>query len=123
MLDDVRRALEQDTLIDITTIGRKTGLPHRLEIWFHLQDDKLYLTGSPGRRGWYANLLADPNLTFHVKQSMERDIPARATPITDQAKRKEVLGRMRTLEDRMQHVVVDEWAKHSPLVEVDLRIG
>ncbi len=30
-----KQALAQDQVIDITTIGRKSGQPRRIEIWFH----------------------------------------------------------------------------------------
>ena len=51
MDDAVRQALERDTLIDITTTGRRTGMPRRTEIWFHYQDGRILITGSPGARG------------------------------------------------------------------------
>lgn len=49
MEEAIRTALEYDLVIDITTTGRKTGRPHRKEIWFHNVDGQLYITGSPGR--------------------------------------------------------------------------
>ena len=54
MDDAVRSALENDLVIDITTIGRKSGRPHRNEIWFHNMDGQVYITGLPERRDWYA---------------------------------------------------------------------
>ena len=113
-------ALERDTLVDITTVGRRTGAPRRVEIWHHWLDGRLYITGSPGPRGWYANLVAQPDFTFHLKQSVQRDIPARATPITDPAERREVFDQMRASEERMAHRALDEWVKRSPLVVVQL---
>jgi F420H(2)-dependent quinone reductase len=45
-----------DRVIDITTTGRKTGEPRRIEIWFHRLDGRYFITGAPGRpRDWYAN--------------------------------------------------------------------
>ena len=76
----VRRALETERTIDITTTGRTTGRPHRIEMWFHNLDGRLYLTGTPGARGWHANLLAHPEFTFHLKGTVRADLPARATP-------------------------------------------
>ncbi len=35
MDEQVQHALEHDYLIDITTQGRKSGQPHRIEIRFH----------------------------------------------------------------------------------------
>ena len=120
MDEAVRRALERDTLIDITTTGRRTGQRRRIEIWFHYQDGRIYVTSSPGPRGWYANVTANPNFTWHFKQSLVRDVPAVATPITDEGERRALFARMMELEKRMAHVEVDDWAKRSALVEVDL---
>ena len=77
MDERVRQALANDRTIDITTTGRSSGLPCRIETWFYRVDDRIYLTGSPGRRDWYANLLANPEFTFHLKQSVGADLPAR----------------------------------------------
>ena len=120
MDEAVRQALERDTLIDITTTGRRTGQPRRTEIWFHYQDGRIFITGTPGARGWYANMRADPNITWHFKQSLVRDVRAVATPITDEGERRALFARMMELEERMAHVEVDDWAKRSALVEVDL---
>ena len=77
MDDAVRQALERDTLIDITTTGRRTGQPRRIEIWFHYQDGRILITGSPGARDWYANMAADPHFTWHFKQSLIPGHPRR----------------------------------------------
>ena len=45
----IESALREDRVIDITTTGRKSGQPRRIEIWFHNLDGALYLTGLPGR--------------------------------------------------------------------------
>lgn len=61
-------ALEHDQIVDITTTGRLSGTKRRKEIWFHNLDGKIYITGIPGRRDWYANLLVNPDFTFHLKR-------------------------------------------------------
>lgn len=81
MTSTIEQALEHDRVIDITTIGRKTGEARRIEIWFHRIDGRLYITGTPGARSWYANLVANPDFTFHLKESVQADLPARATPV------------------------------------------
>jgi deazaflavin-dependent oxidoreductase (nitroreductase family) len=116
MTDDIKTALESDRTIDITTIGRKSGEPRRLEIWFHNLDGRIFITGSPGSRGWYANLLANPDFTFHLKESVQADLAATARPITDESEKRGVLevllGRLGYL-DR-----IEQWMPGSPLVEV-----
>ena len=63
----IRQALAKDLVIDITTTGRRSGALRRLEIWFHEIEGRWYITGSPGKRDWHANLLATPQFTFHLK--------------------------------------------------------
>jgi hypothetical protein len=43
MNEEIKHALETDRLIDITTIGRKTGNSHRIEIAFHYYDEIPYI--------------------------------------------------------------------------------
>jgi deazaflavin-dependent oxidoreductase (nitroreductase family) len=119
---DIDSALLVDTLIDITTVGRKTGQPRRIEIWFHYIDEKVYITGSPGSRGWYANMLADPGFTFHLKQSIQKDITARATPITEPDDKRRVFQRMYEVEERMRGTSLEVRVSRAPLVEIELTV-
>ena len=107
----IERALETDGLIDMTTIGKQTGKPHKIEMAFHNFDGVIYISGLPGKRDWYANLLAHPQFTFHLKQSTQADIPARATPITDEAARRQVLSK-----------VVAKWNRQAELEAFVLRL-
>ena len=117
MDERVRRALANDRTVDITTTGRSSGLPRRIETWFYRVDDQIYLTGSPGRRDWYANLLATPDFTFHLKQSIAADLPARATPITDREERRAIFQRI--LSDLGGSQNLEAWLEGSPLMAVD----
>ena len=121
MEKDIELALKNDLVIDITTIGRKTGKPRRLEIWFHNMDGELYITGSPGKkRDWLANLIATPEFTFHLKQSLKADIPARATPIFDEPSRRDILARI--IEKLGGGRDLEAWVESSPLVSFELDI-
>lgn len=119
MDDETRAALAEDRTIDITTTGRTTGQPRRIEIWFHRVGDRYYITGSPGRRGWYANLLANPEFTFHLKGSATADLPARATPITEPGAKRAVFGEIPWVLERVEPDKLPEWIANSPLVEVE----
>ena len=114
----IEHALKSDSLIDITTVGRKTGNPTTIEIVFHNFDGELYITGSPGKRDWYANLLANPQFTFHLKQSTRADLPARAIPITDEAERRRVLSKV--VEKWKRQHEMEAFMQSSPLVKVQL---
>jgi deazaflavin-dependent oxidoreductase (nitroreductase family) len=115
----IEQALKSDNLIDITTTGRRSGKPHRIEIAFHNFGGTLYITGLPGKRDWYANLVEHPQFTFHLKQSTQADIPATATPITDEDARRPVIEHV--VEKWNQHDKLEAFVQSSPLVEVRLQ--
>lgn len=52
--------------IDLTTFGRKTGQPRRVEIWWFAVGGRLIITGTPGRRDWLANVRANPRVVIGV---------------------------------------------------------
>ncbi|MEZ4869992.1 MAG: nitroreductase/quinone reductase family protein [Caldilineaceae bacterium] len=114
----ILRALDHDETIDITTIGCKSGQPQRIEIWFRRVAGRTYITGTPGPRDWYANLLAEPHFTFHLKESVQADLPARAQPITDLAERRRILADPAMHWYHQQVASVDALVAGSPLVEV-----
>ena len=118
MDEAVQQALERDRTIDITTIGRNTGQPRSKEIWFHKIEGRIYITGSPGSRDWYANLVANPQFTFHLKQSAQADLPARATSIRDPNRRRDIFSRIQ--QKIGGHRDLQAWLEGSPLVEVEL---
>ncbi len=121
MEERVKRALDRDLTVDITTIGRKTGLPRRIEIWFHNLEGRIYITGTPGPRSWFANLLARPEFTFHMKGSTRADLAAIAVPIVDEMTRRDILSRI--LNRLGGQRALDAWVAGSPLVEVQFVDG
>ncbi len=119
MAEDIRTLLKIDEVVDITTTGRKTGEARRIEIRLHVLDGKLYLTGRPGMpRSWYANMMANPEITIHLKQSLVRDVPSTASAVKDAGERRRVFARMLELESRMSHVDPESWTATAPLVEL-----
>ncbi|WP_238348477.1 nitroreductase/quinone reductase family protein [Ornithinimicrobium pratense] len=99
--DHVRRAIEitpaagtSERIIDITTLGRRTGRPRRIEIFFYRAAGVTYLCSGAGggATDWHANLLANPTFTFHLKNGVGADLPARASPVTAPAERQAVLA-------------------------------
>ncbi len=112
----IRQALASDLTIDITTTGRRSGRPRRLEIWFHEFESRWYITGSPGTRDWLANMLANPQFTFHLKESLQADLAARAIPVREEAERRRVLGGIFAGKDTPEKL--ESRVAGSPLVEV-----
>jgi deazaflavin-dependent oxidoreductase (nitroreductase family) len=117
--DDIQRALARGHTIDITTTGRRTGAPRRIEIVFHNIDGRLYISGLPSRRtrSWIHNLRADPRMTFHLKGAVRADLPATARVIDDEAERRQVMPHIARAWRRDD---VDVMVAYSPLIEVTL---
>jgi len=118
LVDAIRRVLRHGHTIDITTIGRRSGEPRRIEIVFHSFDGRLYISSmpSPRTRAWLHNLRANPRLTFHLKQLIQADLPATAREITDPAERHEVLTKVAKVWRRDP----EQMERFSPLVEVTI---
>ena len=114
----IRLALATDDTIDITTMGRQSGQPRRIEIWFRQINGRIYITGTPGTRDWYANLLANPSFTFHLKQSLQADLPAHARIITNPDERRTILADLVMAWYHSQVDSLDDLIQGSPLIEV-----
>ena len=120
MDDTIRRALAGSGVIDITTTGRRSGEPRRIEIVYHAIDGRIYISGMPRadrKRSWLANLEADPHFTFHLKGAVKAEMPATARVITDEQERRTILEHVARAWRRTD---LDAMVAHSPLVEVTL---
>ncbi|HKW71509.1 MAG TPA: nitroreductase/quinone reductase family protein [Candidatus Dormibacteraeota bacterium] len=115
--DEIRSALERGHTIDMTTTGRRTGRPRRIEIVFHNIGGRIYISGTPrrNRRSWLANLDADPHLTFHLKGRVRADLSGTARIITDESERRAVLPFIARAWGRTD---LEAMVRYSPLIEV-----
>ncbi len=107
-------------LIDITTIGRRSGQPRRLEIIFHLIGGRTYISGMPRAghtRAWLRNLAADPHFTFHLKGPVSADLAATARIVSDEAERRAIFTEIVKTWDGQD---LETMVLHSPLIEVTL---
>jgi deazaflavin-dependent oxidoreductase (nitroreductase family) len=115
----ITSALQRGHTIDITTTGRKTGKPRRLEIVFHNIDGRIYISGTPSRRrrSWIANLEANPRLTFHLKGKVRADLSATARIIGGEAERRAILPHVARNWGRTD---LEAMVQYSPLIEVTI---
>jgi deazaflavin-dependent oxidoreductase (nitroreductase family) len=121
MDDRLRRALSRGHTIDITTTGRRSGEPRRVEIVFHNIDGRLYITGSPRaerERAWLLNLGSDPRMTFHLKGAVTADLPATARVITDPGERRALAEWVAT--NAWKNQDPDAMTAWSPMIEVTI---
>ena len=80
----------------LTTTGRRSGRPRRIEIWFTRHAGRYYLIAEHGlRAGWVQNLLADPAVRARVGT---RSFRARARVVERGAER-ELVATVRALSE------------------------
>ena len=119
MDDRITRALSRGHTIDITTTGRRSGAPRRIEIVFHNVDGRIYISGQPRAdrtRAWIHNLAADPHLTFHLKGAVKADLPATARIVTDEAERRRIAEWI--VANAWRNQDVDRMTAHAPMIEI-----
>ena len=114
---EIDAALQGMHTVDITTTGRKSGKPRKLEIVAHNIDGRIYISGMPfpRRRSWLANLDANPHMTVHLKGKVRADLPATARVIEDEPERREILPHIARNWGRKD---LETMVEQSPLIEV-----
>jgi hypothetical protein len=124
---EIRDALRKDRTIDIITVGAKSGLPRRIEIWFTNIKGRIIICGTPNATGekgkytprdWLANLRKNPDFTFCLKESFQIELPAKAIEITDPEDRRTIMTSPETQWYRDQVDSIEELVSASPIVEV-----
>ena len=112
----LRAALNQSQVIDLTTTGRTSGQPRRIEIFLHHDDGLLFISGMPRAdrpRDWISNIRADARVVVHLKQSVHADVPATARVVDDPDERRPLIeGAAR----RWRRTDIEDMMLHSPLI-------
>jgi len=119
MNDAIRTALARGGIIDLTTTGRRSGEPRRIEIVFHVIDGRIVVSGMPRRekRAWLANIEANPRVTVHLKRDVVADLPGGARVVTDESERRALLAHVARVWGRDDLEVM---VRYSPLIEIVL---
>jgi len=115
----LQRVFSRGDLIDITTTGRRSGQPRRIEIVYHVLGGRIYISGSPRadrKRSWLVNLERDPHFTFHLKRGSRADLPATARIVEDPDERRTVMRQI--IETAWHGQNLEAMVAYSPLIEV-----
>ena len=116
----IRAALDRGQVIDLTTIGRRSGEPRRIEIVFHNIDGRVVISGMPSRRtrAWLHNVNANPAVTLHFKgPDVAGDVEGTAREVTEPADRRHLLEQVAR---NWRRDDVDVMDRYSPLIEVEV---
>ena len=127
-IQQIRTALEHDLTIDIVTIGAKSGQPRKTEIWFTNIDGQIIICGTPAaegesgvraKRDWLANMIANPDFRFCLKESLPAELTARAHLVRDRDERRRLMSAPETQWYRDQVDSVEQLVDDSPIVRIE----
>lgn len=117
--DETMARLATESLAYVTTIGRQTGRPHRIEIWFALEDSSIYLlSGGRDRSDWVRNLHANPQVSVDIGSETLTGTARILEPGMDEDRRAREL--LVTKYQRGNNLA--EWGRTSLAVIIDLEI-
>ena len=104
----------------LTTTGRRTGRPHRIEIWFAVENGRLYLmAGGRERADWVRNLQESAQVTVQIGDETHTGTARILVPGTPEG------GRARELPvtKYQEGGNLDEWGRTSLPVVVEFPGG
>jgi deazaflavin-dependent oxidoreductase (nitroreductase family) len=100
----------------LTTLGRRTGKPHRIEIWFAIDDGKLLmLAGGRERADWIRNIQANNRVTVEIGNETHPGIARIVSPGTSEDSRARELLVAKYREGNN----LDEWGRNSLPVVIE----
>jgi deazaflavin-dependent oxidoreductase (nitroreductase family) len=102
----------------LTTTGRRSGRPHRIEIWFALHGDTIYLlAGGRDRSDWVRNAIDSPAVSVEIDDEVLAGTARVLGPDQDEdaLARRLLVAKYRSGEDDLA-----SWGRTSLPVAVDL---
>ena len=113
--------MADDDYCYLTTIGRVTGRPHEIEIWFGLEGGTLYLLAGGGERAdWVRNAARQPAVRVRIRETAYSGRARRARDAAEDA-----LARRLLLEKYTPRYSGDltDWGRTALPVAIDLEHG
>ncbi len=114
------QSLSTEEFCYLTTIGRVSGKPHEIEIWFAINDSALYmLSGACGRSDWVKNLRHNPKVTVWLTGE---DFEGRARVVED-AEEDALARRLLVEKYERDPGILANWGRTALPVAVDLTLA
>ncbi|GMQ99053.1 MAG: hypothetical protein BMS9Abin17_1599 [Acidimicrobiia bacterium] len=110
--------LEQHDFAYLTTSGRVTGQPHRVEIWFVIVDGFLWVNSGGGRRSdWVKNLIGDPRVVVEVGNDCWSGTGTLRDDLAEHPARKRLAARYQGWSEDQP---LSQWATESLLIRFEV---
>jgi deazaflavin-dependent oxidoreductase (nitroreductase family) len=109
--------LYKEKLAHLTTVGRKTGKPHTVELWFSLGAGKIFLSHEGGFTDWMRNITKNRRVRIQIGRL---DLEADATILKEGVSKE--LGKTSLYEKYYgpaPKATVDDWFELSTIIELN----
>ena len=104
----------------LTTMGRVSGHPHEIEIWFGINDSTLYLlSGGKDKSDWVKNLLQNPSASVRIAKHTFTGIARVVTDEQEDTKARYMLAEK--YQEWEEGRTLSQWARTALPVAIDLR--
>ena len=116
---DLEKVANQST-VEITTIGRKSGKLRTIPIWFVYDQGRFYIqSGQEGKSDWYQNLKKDPQIKLKIETFT---FSGKAKFIEDEKETERIHGLFRSkyLRARLSYLIGSQ-VGHGKVVEVEIQ--
>ena len=120
--DPVTRLIESlasEEYCYLTTMGRVTGRPHEIEIWFGARGQSIYLLSGSHSSDWLKNLRKEPAVSVRIAEHV---FPGTARLV---AEKEEEMAARYILAEKYQEwdegKKLSEWARTAVVVGIDLQ--
>ncbi len=105
----------------LTTVGRRSGRAHEVEIWFGVIGDTLYLiSGNGPAADWYRNALAASSVTVRVQADVRRGIAREVVEPVERRRVGELMGAKYPWDgDPSIGLTFEAWCYDVPVLAID----
>ena len=109
--------LAEEDFCYLTTVGRVTGRPHEIEIWFSVDGTALYMLSGSDCSDWVKNLRKTPEVTVRIA---DRTFQGRAR-VVEEGREDELARRLLVEKYESTPGSLSNWRRSALPVAVDLR--
>jgi deazaflavin-dependent oxidoreductase (nitroreductase family) len=109
--------VKDERFIYLTTIGRKSGKPHTVELWFAFSKGAVYLSHEGDHTDWMKNIAKHGSVSMRI-DGVESKGDARITTETEDARETGKKMLYEKYYGPTSQEVIDDWFELSTVVEV-----
>jgi deazaflavin-dependent oxidoreductase (nitroreductase family) len=106
----------------LETTGRVSGLPRETEIWWALDDTRIFILSGGGlEKDWCRNVMKTPEVRFRVRDTWVRGVASVVTdPDVDRRAREVVAAKYYHYDPARDADLPNAWAKTATPVVIDI---